>query len=356
MKKLVSLLLAAAMMTTLMTGCSSSGSSSAPSGSGAGSSAASSSAAEAPEATVLKVDVANVTVEGSVQDQACRKLVELLNESGLFEATFYPNSQLGSAIDNYESIHAGDFLITTGGGSDWGDVCGVPDMGCAMTPFLYDELSDVYGLAESDLWKGMLAEAETNGMKIFASPAMSGARYFMTNKEIHTPEDLAGVKLRVPTSSYYINAIEAFGGTPTAIPVNELYTSLAQKMVDGCEFPYEDAYGRQLYEVVEYASTTPYLIGFVFFGTSDDLWNAMNDEQKAVMEAAAAEAGAYSIEIFSEMEAKGKQQLEDAGMTFVDIDVESFRACLDKFYELCGWDDAFVAELTKVMEDYRASK
>ena len=64
----------------------------------------------------------------------------------------------------------------------------------------------------------------------------------------------------------------------------------------------------------------------------------------------------YSLDIFKDLEADGKQKLADAGMEFIDIDVDSFRACMDKFYELAGWTDDFKSAVTTAMETYRANK
>lgn len=64
---------------------------------------------------------------------------------------------------------------------------------------------------------------------------------------------------------------------------------------------------------------------------------------------------AASLDIFKDLEADGKQKLADAGMEFIDIDVDSFRACMDKFYELAGWTDDFKSAVTTAMETYRAN-
>lgn len=47
----------------------------------------------------------------------------------------------------------------------------------------------------------MLSDAESNGVKILNAPIVSGSRYFMTSKEVRTPADFAGMKVRTPTSS-----------------------------------------------------------------------------------------------------------------------------------------------------------
>lgn len=304
----------------------------------------------------MKIDVASLYTEGTVCDAACIKLTELLNESGQFEVSYYNNSQLGSLYDQIESLLAGAPIIALGGGSDWGDRVNVPLMGVVMTPFLYDELEDVYGVTTSEYWNEMLTEAEAVNVKILNAPIVSGSRYFMGNKQIMTPEDYKGLKIRVPNSSAYLNAFTAFGATPVAMAVGELYTALAQKLVDGLEFPYANAYSSQYYEVVKYSSDTPYVTTFDFFGLNLSLWNSMTEVQQQTLEEALAEVCDYSFEIFKDMEAEGKAKLEENGMEFYTPDIQSFRDCMPQYYELAGWTDEFKAEVEDTMAAYKAAK
>lgn len=305
---------------------------------------------------VIEFSIATNATPGTVSDQAGEKLTQLLNDSGLFKVTYYNNSQLGSISDCFESILAGDYVMTLGGGSDWGDVVGEPNLGASMTPFLLDELDEIYGLTESDLWKGMIANAEKNvNVKIFNYPEISGSRYFLTPEPVVTPADMSGMLVRVPTSSYYVNAIKAFGGTPVSIPVGDLYTSLAQKMVDAAEFTYAATFTRQLYEVVGYMANNAYVTTFDFWGISTELWNALSDEQKTVLDDAVKQATELTFEVFPTLEAESKQKLIDAGMVFYDMDAQSFRDCMGTFYDLCEWTDEFKTELNAAMEAYRAA-
>ena len=81
-------------------------------------------ASEASADAPMKLDVASVYTDGSCGDEANRLFVEKLNESGLFEATYYNNGQLGTEVDTFEAIQSGINIISFSGGSNWGDkVC-----------------------------------------------------------------------------------------------------------------------------------------------------------------------------------------------------------------------------------------
>lgn len=303
---------------------------------------------------VVDIDIASLYTENTVCDEACIKLAELLNASGLFNVNYYNNSQLGSLYDQIESLLAGAPIIALGGGSDWGDRVNVPLMGVVMTPFLYDKLEDVYGVTSADYWKQMLTDAEATGVKILNFPIVSGSRYFMGNKPVMTPADFAGLKIRVPNSSAYLNAFTAFGATPTPMAVADLYTALQQKLVDGLEHPYANAFSSHYYEVVKYSADQPYVTTFDFFGMNLGMWNSFTDEEKKVFEDSLAEVCTISFANFAESEANGKAQLAENGMEFYTPDIQSFRDCMPKYYELCGWTDEFKTAVEDGMAAYRA--
>ena len=311
---------------------------------------------EAANTAPVKIDMASLYTEGTVCDEACIRFTQLLNESGLFTVTYYNNSQLGSQYDQIESIIAGAPIIALGGGSDWGDRVKVPLMGVVMTPFLYDELNDVYGVTNADYWKDMLKEAENAGVKILNVPIVSGSRYFMGNKKYNTPADFEGKKIRVPNSSAYLNAFEAFHASPVPIPFADLYTSLSQKLVDGLEQPYANAYSAQFHEVVKYSSDVPYVTTFDFFGLNINLWNNMSDVHKKALEDILSDIGEYSFKIFETIEKDGRDKLAEKGMEFYTPDIQQFRDCMPKYYELCKWSEEFKLKVENGMKAYRNSK
>ncbi len=310
-----------------------------------------------PEVEVIKLDIASLYTDGQLDDKVCLLLKDLLNESGLFEVNYYNNSQLGSLYDQIESIVAGSNLIACGGGSDWGDRVGVPLMAVTMTPFLYDSVYEMYGVTEADYFLEMLDQAEENaGVKIFSSGIISGGRCFIGTKQYMTPDDMVGQKLRVPNSSAYINAFTAFKATPTPIAVSELYSALTQKMVDGYEFPGYAVITNGYYETpAKYIADTPYVYTFDFFGMNADLWETFSDEQKAVFEDALKQASQFSFETYEAEDAGTVEELKSLGMEYYTPDIQAFRDCMPTFYELSGWDAAFIEQVETAMAEYRAA-
>lgn len=90
--------------------------------------------AETAEKTVLSL--ATVCAAGTPTDLTCLKFQQILNDSGLFDVTYYGQSQYGSVADMMENVLADDNLIAIASPADIGDAAGVADMSALMAPFL----------------------------------------------------------------------------------------------------------------------------------------------------------------------------------------------------------------------------
>lgn len=305
------------------------------------------------EAEPLVLNLGNVFNEGSILNEVCLKLTDDLNESGLFEVTYYNNCTLGTSLELMEQMLEGQNTAATLSGSDIGDQVDQKELAVTMAPFLYSEIGDVYKITDSDYYQGLMDKSAEAGIHITNAQLMSGERYFWTNKEVLKPSDFDGVKLRVPTNSHYINCFTVFGATPTPIAVAELYTSLSQGVVDACEFPLVDGYGRQLYEVTKYISSTPYMCEFLMPCLPESVWQDMSAEQQETWEKCCREAADYGFEIYQERTEEYKEKLADEGITFIDIDVDAFQDCVPQYYELMtqdsGWSEDVYDKVSEAM-------
>ena len=88
----------------------------------------------------------------------------------------------------------------------------------------------------------------------------SGYRNITTsNRPINAVEDLKGMKMRVPPSPVWVSLFTALGSSPTSITINELYSALQTKIVDGQENPLTVIEAGKYYEVQKYCSITEHM-------------------------------------------------------------------------------------------------
>ena len=116
----------------------------------------------------------------------------------------------------------------------------------------------------------------------------NGYRHFFTGKkEIHSPEDMKGLKLRTMENPAHMKLVEALGAAPTPIAFGELYMALQQGVVDGAECPITLINNMKFYEVQEYVVLDGHLYNPLIMFVNDKVWKKLSpDQQEALYEGA----------------------------------------------------------------------
>jgi tripartite ATP-independent transporter DctP family solute receptor len=144
-------------------------------------------------------------------------------------------------------------------------------------------------------------------------------------KDVQTPDDLAGMKLRVPGSESWQFLGAALGGNPTPIAFDEVYLALKTGTVDAVEQPLADVISAKFYEVTDQAVLTGHLVSTIFFGMAKPFHDGLSDDEKAAVQVAVDAATVYNNDGISGTEAEGVAFLEDKGMTVTTPDLNAFR-------------------------------
>ena len=151
-----------------------------------------------------------------------------------------------------------------------------------------------------------------------------GARNLTSNREIKKPEDLNGLKVRVPNVPLFVATWEALGAKPTPMAFSEVFTSLQQGIIDGQENPYDLIKSASFFEVQKFVNMTEHVRGWIYLVIGEDRFQSMpKDIQAAVLEAGK-EAQAYERQLFRAEQDQLVQDLKDKGMTFVEVDKAAF--------------------------------
>jgi TRAP-type C4-dicarboxylate transport system substrate-binding protein len=166
-----------------------------------------------------------------------------------------------------------------------------------------------------------------------------GPTYFGTrqvglaaDKKIETPEDMAGIRLRMPPGEAWQFLGEALGANPTAMAYAEVYTGLQTGAIDGQDNPLPNVQNMKFYEVMSQIVLTSHLVGYDLLTVSSSVWNDMTPEQQAAFQAAADEAMAWSAAEHRKQEDELGEFFRSEGLEIYTPDVEAFRAYAQEKY------------------------
>ena len=152
-------------------------------------------------------------------------------------------------------------------------------------------------------------------------------------RNVKTPADLKGVKLRMPASKEWLFLGEALGATPTPLAFAEVYLGLKTGTIDGQDNPLPSVRAAKFYEVTQQVVMTGHLVDGVFIAISNKAWNAMTAAQKQKVKAAADAAASYNNDSRIQEERQLVAFFRQQGLQVTTPDVEAFRQSVQKTYQ-----------------------
>ena len=248
--------------------------------------------------------------------QIFKKFVEEKSNGELIVKTF-PASQLGGEREMLESIQMGTLetgTITNAPFSNFLKETLIFDI-----PFTFTKAEQAHKVLDGpfgDKLRDLLLKR--TGIRCFVY-GENGLRHFTTTKkEIHTPKDAAGLKLRVMENPAHMEMIRGMGAIPTAMAFAELYTGLAQGVCDGQENPISLIQSMRFYEVQKYLIMTVHLYAPYLFVINEDFYQSLKPEHQAILQEGAklwrseerARNAKQSDEGIEFMKSKGVQVIE----------------------------------------------
>jgi tripartite ATP-independent transporter DctP family solute receptor len=193
--------------------------------------------------------------------------------------------------------------------------------------YLFRDAEHLNKFFASDLGKEMKQKAEEKlGIHILG-PTYFGTRQvgLKTDKEINTPADMAGIKLRMPPGEAWQFLGEALGANPTPMAYAEVYTGLQTGAIDGQDNPLPNVQNMKFYEVMTQIVQTSHLVGYDLLTISSTAWNAMTPEQQTLVQSAADKAMKWSEQEHLKREQELAAFMTEQGLKLHTPDVEAFR-------------------------------
>lgn len=250
---------------------------------------------------------------------------------GRYKIKIYTNSELagGSQAKDLEMLQSGDIDIGIFGTLTMssGDIrIAMPAM-----PWLFTDFDDAYQSMQGE--GGELVKEVVSGIGVHPLAfGISGFRQLFNNvHEVKTPEDLAGLKIRVPGNSMYVDLFKTLGADPVTMNSSELYTALSQGAVDGQENPADMTVTQKFCEVLTYMTPWNYSCEHIILSTSENVWDSLSDEDKEIFQAAAEAAMAAQVKAAKERNSDYMKQLtDDYGIQVYELSDQELQAFKDK--------------------------
>ncbi len=227
---------------------------------------------------------------------------------------------------------------------------GAEEIKVAIVPYLFNSKADAAKVLNSDLFQKIYEDiASRTGVRIFSAYGDRSPRAIQTTKgPIETPEDLKGLRMRVAGIDIYETTFETLGTQITPLGMTEIYNGLSRGIVDGQDNGFELAIPPKFHEVAKYWSATDHVYGVTGWFISEQVWNRLSDADKEIFREAGKEAGKVSTDATNELDAKGREILEEAGVTYTEPDLDAFREALKdvyKEYEGKVWPEGLVEQI-----------
>lgn len=330
LKKLISIGLAAVMMISV-TACRG-GSGSGTNSSSTGNDKAENTAAdEKIETVTLNLDM-SVPITSS-WGVAAETFAEEVKEKtgGRYEIKIFTDSQLagGSQAKDLEMLQSGDIDIGIFGTLTMssGDV----RIAMSAMPWLFADFDEAYTAMQGEGGELVKEVIKETGVQPLAF-GISGFRQLFNNvHEIKTPKDLAGIKIRVPGNSLYVDLFKTLGADPVTMNASELYTALSQGAVDGQENPADMTITQKFCEVLEYMTPWNYSCEHIVLSTSNKVWDSLSEEDKAAFQEAADIAMEAQVKAAKERNDEYMRQLIDEfGIQVYELSEDELQAFKDK--------------------------
>ena len=250
--------------------------------------------------------------------------------NGRYDVEVFPASTLGKETDINQGLTLGTVDIIYTGQLFAGRTYGPLAIGGA--PFMFRDFDHWKRYSTSALFQQLGDGYQKAGGNKVVAITYYGERHVTSNKPINKPEDMKGLKIRVPDAPLYTMFPRAVGANPTPIAFAEVYLALQNGTVDAQENPLPTIDAKKFYEVQKYIVLTGHITDALLTIVSGSTWNKLSDADKKTFEACLKEGAARATQEIIDIEKTLAAEFEKRGKTVVRVDRKPFRDATVKLH------------------------
>ena len=270
---------------------------------------------------------------------------------GQVEITLHPASKLGGDPDVMKKLLSGEVELFTLSGLILSSI--VPTASINGLGFAFKNYQQVWGAMDGKLGRYMREEIRKQGPVVLARIWDNGFRQTTSNlKPIRTPDDLRGMKVRVPVSPLSVSMFTALGAQPAGMNLSQAYTALQDHSMDGQENPLALIRAAKFFEVQTFCSLTNHMWDAYWLLANDAAWARLPSRTRDIVE------GEFDRSILEEradlvrLSPDVRGDLITAGLDINPVDTVPFQQALRKAGFYAEWRGKYGETAWQLLESY----
>lgn len=244
----------------------------------------------------------------------------------------FGSSQLGGDTELMKKLKLGtvDLALPSTVMSSVSDIFGIFEM-----PYLVKNRCHIKKIGEELFWKRIAPSVEEKGYKIIGLWE-NGFRHITNNlRPITVPEDLKGVKLRIPKGEWRVKMFKAYGANPTPMALSEVFVALQTGVVDAQENPFPQIFSQKFHEVQKYLSLTGHVYTPAYVTVGKAKWSKLPEEVRKALETTAREMQDFVYETAERMDNELLEKMKTS-LRVNEVNKEAFIKASWPVYEEFG--------------------
>lgn len=294
-----------------------------------------------------KVSYSTWANPGEPAYEGMEEFKEIVEEKtdGNMKIELFPANQLGATAEQMEQLKLGSIEMMSSGDP------GMLEMEYLSLPYLMASNEHWAHVLDSEIGQGW-NETLVNDMGVRNIGILPrGPRVISANEPIKKPEDLKGIKLRVPARDYYVETFKALEANPTPMDFGELYSGLQTGVVEGQENPLETFYASGFQEVQKYVILSNHMYKPAFVTVNEEFFKGLPEEYQKIVLDAVYDAQLFAEEKLEEEEKTMREEIEKAGVEFIEPDIEAFDKATQSVRDKLGkklWGDEVYQQVVEM--------
>ena len=283
----------------------------------------------------IEIKLGHVGEPGSLFAKSADEFAKRANDklAGKAKVVAFGSSQLGGDKELMQKLKLGtvDLAIPSTVMSSESDLFGIFEM-----PYLVKDRKHMQAIEKEVFWPKIAPEAEKKGLKVLAVWE-NGVRHITNNKHpIVKPEDLKGIKLRVPEGKWRVKMFQAYGANPSPMKFSEVFTALQTGVMDGQENPFSQIVSAKFQEVQKFLSLTGHVYTPAYLTTGSKKWATLPADVRKVLEDTAKDMQKYVYAVAEKDDNELIDKIKAAGVKVNEADKPAFVAASKAVYEEFG--------------------